>query len=347
MMRNAVLAAVGVLLLPAAASAQGKDELWEVTTQMSVPGMPAGMGAMTQQVCQDRDPAKQAAGPDMDKCKITERSQSGNRMTMTVVCPEGRAVIEHTYNAARTEYKGTMRMTSKDGDMTMNTTGRRIGSCDAQQARRERESQQAKVQGMLDQQQQQARAAHEQEIGRCAEAVQTMDMAKLGIYGQREQQPELYKAITADPSRKAVNAACNARRAEFCKRYQTEEGFLLAKGDERAAAMCGLQAEQVRAGLCPGAAQKESLAFLGRHCLAEAKPLAERHCAGRSFTALRAAGGKGDRYADFCVAYLSNAKLATAAPARPAEERGTPSPADAVQQGISEGVNRLRGLFGR
>jgi hypothetical protein len=126
-----------VALLPAAAGAQGKDELWEITTRMDVPGMPPGMGSMTQQMCQHRDPDKRAApGPDMEKCKITERKDTGQRMTMTVTCPEGRVLIEQTYNAARTEFKGSTRIATKEGEMTMISSGRRIGSCDAESSRR-------------------------------------------------------------------------------------------------------------------------------------------------------------------------------------------------------------------
>jgi hypothetical protein len=78
----------------------------------------------------------------------------------------------------------------------------------------------------------------------------------------------------------------------------------------------------------------------------EAKPFAETHCAGRDFTALRARGGKGDKYDDFCMAYLSNASLA-GAPRREAPATQTPNPADAVTEGVNQGINKLRGLFGR
>jgi hypothetical protein len=154
--------------------------------------------------------------------------------------------------------------------------------------------------------------------------------------------------MQSDPGNKPVVAACAARQAEYCKRYRTEAGFLKAKADPKAAEACGLSVEQVKADLCPGAAKRESLAFLGRYCLAEAKPLAEKHCAGRDFTALRAGQGARDKYDDFCIAYLSNASLA-----RTSREEAPQStnPAEAVTQGVTEGVsqgiNKLRGLFGR
>jgi len=51
-----------------------------------------------------------------------------------LTCPQGKTVIDRSFNAARTEYKGTLKMTTRDGDMTMNMSGR-IGTCDARQPR--------------------------------------------------------------------------------------------------------------------------------------------------------------------------------------------------------------------
>jgi Protein of unknown function (DUF3617) len=133
-----VLAGCAALVLAASAHAQGSDELWEVSTQMNMAGLPPGMGSSTQRVCRDKDPKKEPASRrDMEGCKVTDMKESGNRFTITMTCPQGTAVIDQTYNAARTEYKGTMRMTSRDGDMTMDMSGRKVGSCDAKKARAE------------------------------------------------------------------------------------------------------------------------------------------------------------------------------------------------------------------
>ena len=352
-MKPARLALAAILLLPLALGAAQDGELWEVTSQMNVPGMPSGMGGSTQRVCQDKDPKKQAVPmQESDNCKVTDMKQSGNKMTMTVSCPDSKAFLEHTYNAARTEYQGIMRMTSREGDMTMTTSGRKVGSCDATAERRKREAQVAAIQGQAAQAQDMMRQQYDTQIRQCGEAVQTMEYGKLGMYGQCKQQPEYCQAMAGNPDTKRVLTACTARHAEYCTRYRTEEGFLKAKADAKAAELCGVSVEQVKAELCPGAAKKESLAFLGRYCLAEAKPLADKHCAGRDFTALRLGQGKkGDKYSDFCMAYLSNASLAQRsrreAPAAPASAAQTPNPADAVTEGLNQGINKLRGIFGR
>jgi hypothetical protein len=222
--------------------------------------------------------------------------------------------------------------------MTMAMSGRKVGACDATAEREKQQQQMAAIQGQAAQAQAEVKKANEAQIRQCAEAAQNMDYGKLGMYGQCREHGELCKAMMGSPETRPVASACIARQAEYCRRYRTEDGFLKAKADPKAAEACGLSVDQVKADLCPGAAQKESLAFLGRYCLAEAKPFAERHCAGRDFTALRAKGGKGDKYDDFCMAYLSNASLA---------KGDRTNPAEAVGETINQGINKLRGLFGR
>ena len=92
------------------------------------------------------------------------------------------------------------------------------------------------------------------------------------------------------------------------------------------------------------------------YCPVEAKPIAEANCTGRDYTSKQ--GGK---YGAFCSNYLANADFEQprgSAPARtgtaPAAAGTAPAPdqsqgaksADAVKEGVSKGLNKLRGLFG-
>jgi len=337
--RMFAVALAGALALPFSAGAQGKDELWEVSSQMNMPGMPPGMGASTQRICQDRDPAKHSAqGQNMDKCRVTDRRQSGNTFTVTMACPDGTGVLEQTYNSARTEYKGSMRM----GDMVMNMSGRKVGSCDAQHARGEQNAQQAQMKADVDRAQAKfatdAKRGQEEAIQNCAKAADTMDVAKLGMWGQCHAQPEFCKSYaTLDPGGKAEKA-CTASRTQLCAKFQTPDGFVMAQGSEGTAKVCGVSVQAVKTSLCPKAG---ATAFLGRYCPVEAKPLAQQHCQGRNFTAMRTGGAPKDQYYDFCTAYFANADL---------QEPRTPKPAsaaDTVKDGVGQGVNKLRGLFGR
>jgi len=129
-----------LLALPLAAAAQNSGELWEISSQMNIPGMPAGMGAQTQRICQGDDPARRAAADkERQDCKVTDKKQTATRTTVTMTCKDGKMTVDQQYNAARTEFKGSIKMTSKDGDFTMNTTGRKVGTCNVQEAKREQE----------------------------------------------------------------------------------------------------------------------------------------------------------------------------------------------------------------
>jgi hypothetical protein len=332
-----------LLALPFAAFAQSnKGELWEIT--MSVPGMPAGM-MPAQRVCQGDDPERAAQaqkGKDKKDCKVTDRKQSGNRTTISMSCSDGSTmVIDQQFNAARTEFKSTMSMKSKkDGDMTVTQTGRKVGTCDAVATRQERDAHMDKIN--KDMAAMQAAGAAEQkkfaerQIKQCADAATSMDWRGFGTYGQcynnktdANCKSQLDSLNKMSPE---IAKSCNTRVAEYCKRYQSQEGFLKARADENAAKMCGVTTASIKAAQCPKAAQTESLSFLGRYCLAEANPIAEKNCVGRDYTSKM--GGK---YNDFCTAYLAQASL----------EKPPASTTDQVKQGVSKGIDKLKGLFGR
>ena len=329
--------------LPAASIAQGSGELWEIT--MNIPGMPAGM-MPAQRVCQGDDPER-AAQQSRDKkdCKVTDRKQSGNRTTVSMSCSDGTTmVIDQQFNAARTEFTSTMSMKSKkDGDMTMTQTGRKVGACDAVASRKEREAQMEKIN--KDMAAMQAAGAAEtkkfadRQIKQCADAAANMDWRGFGTYGQcYNNKTDANCKTQLDGLNKMspeIAKSCNARIAEYCKRFQTQEGFLKARGDETIAQSCGVTTASVKEKQCPIAAKNESLAFLGRYCLAEAKPIAQQNCVGRDYTSKM--GGK---YNDFCTAYLAQASL----------EKPAAKPASVTEQAsdqVKQGINKLKGLFGR
>jgi hypothetical protein len=341
-MRFFVAALLAALSVPVLAQS---GELWEITSQMNIPGMPAGMGAQTQRVCQGDDPARRAAAEKKgrEECKVTDKKQSATRLQVTMVCKEGTMTIDQQYNAARTEFKGNMKMTSKDGEFLMNMTGRKVGACDVQQANREREEKAAAAKKQVEAGAAAALASQkqsfEQQAKMCTEAADKMDVTGFGVYGQcyAKKGDKDCTAIlkSMDMNSQGASKVCNARVADFCKRYQTQEGFVKARGDERAAQMCGLSTDSIKAAQCPKAAQGGSLAFLGRYCPVEAKPVAQEHCAGRDYTSKM--GGK---YADFCQAYLANADFE-----KPAAQQ--PSVTEQAKDQVKQGINKLKGLFGR
>jgi len=341
------------------AAAQNTGELWEIT--MSMPGMPAGM-VPAQRVCQGDDPAR-AATQDKSKrdCKVTSSKQTGNRTTVSMSCPDGSTmVIDQTYNAARTEFKSTMSMKSKkDGDMTMTSTGRKVGSCDAVAARKEQDAKMAAVKKQVEAGQAQSAAMMKQQsdlqIKRCNEAVESMQFIGLGQAGQCYKKTDSRDCKDYGKTPSEATKACDARVVEFCRRFQTIDGFMKAGHRENAAQMCGVSTNAIKAAQCPRAEKAGSLAFLGAHCPVEAKPLAEVQCTGRDYTSKL--GGK---YNAFCTNYLANVDFESGKKQRPAESAPAPASAsaapektqgekstDAVKEGVSKGIDKLRGLFGR
>ena len=119
--------------------------------------------------------------------------------------------------------------------------------------------------------------------------------------------------------------------------------------------MCGVSVASIKAANCPKSAKHRSPSSAA-YCPVEAKPIAMEHCTGRDYTSKH--GGK---YNAFCTNYLANADFERppgAAPARPAAPPRHPtvpapdaeppqSTGDQVKQGVSKGLDKLKGLFGR
>src|SRR5204863_5373844 len=132
------------------------------------------------------------------------------------------------------------------------------------------------------------------------------------------------------------------------KRFQTMEGFTKAKGSESAARECKVSTAPLKASFCPRAEKADDLDFVGSYCPAERKVLVKKHCVGRSFTSLPR------KVRVFCQGNVNDEGVIDAGddkPSRPAAQttkseakKGTAQ--DAASDGVSTGINKLRGLFG-
>ncbi len=336
------------------ATAAQNGELWEVSSQMNIPGMPAGMGAQKVTVC--KGPKDEVArDPQASKCKVTDVKKSANRVTVSMSCPEGDATMDYRYNAAHTEYEGTMHMVQRGREMTMNMTGRKLGSCDAnnpQDTRAKANAQAAQIQTTL-------ASESKASARRCEQALQNMDA--FGIEGVQGCNPssEQYKAMMQNPLFKDEVATCCRITNDFCKRYQTRSGFLQVKDKQLAATKCAVSYAKVKAPFCAESAKAESLDlnFVGAYCPEETKALVQSQCAGRDYTAVMKS-----KYGKFCQDHYAfnsegDSGLASdagqggaaktqssgdSAKALPTSVPALPDPAQAVNQGI----NKLKGLFG-
>ena len=137
MSKNRVWMVVGCCLMALATSAQGqrKAGLWEVTSQMSMSGMPSmpAMGSHTQQVCVTQAMIDKYGGPYSNpqnaQCQVTNVSLSPTGMSADLSCT-GRmsmtGTVKTTFvDANTTKTTMLMNMTMGNGQqmtMTMNAT---------------------------------------------------------------------------------------------------------------------------------------------------------------------------------------------------------------------------------
>ncbi len=121
---------------PATAIAQGKDDLWEVTSKMEMPGMPMGMPAQTHRVCIAKGSKDDEYVPRRENCRVQDSKRVGNKLTYKMVCTGKDAMTvagEMTYGT--NSYEGRMVMTGKmEGqpvEMTQTYAGKRVADCTA------------------------------------------------------------------------------------------------------------------------------------------------------------------------------------------------------------------------
>ncbi|HTT11831.1 MAG TPA: DUF3617 family protein [Burkholderiaceae bacterium] len=326
--------------LPAAAQPKEPGDLWEVATEMSMAGMPAGMQMPQrppQRICRARSSDTPPVGDNDGRCQMYDVQRSASSFAWKMRCqgnPPSTGTGEMTFEG-RDGYKGTINMTVGGQSMTMKLTGKRVGDCDATEAKQ----QVAAVQ-------QRAAAAQQQ----AADAFAAMCKGAVDSMMSQQLRPE-------------AGYRCDAKyKADFCSRLQSPEGFAVVAprhpsavagmpgGDLREASeFCGVNGDEIRLRLCKTADAQESVDFLASSCLGYARTtglagakagesfgstIAARECAGRTFSSPPA-----QQYRAFCSAVArqnlmqpatadaatSNAGAATATADPPAEKKDDPA----------------------
>jgi hypothetical protein len=124
------------LASPQVAQGQGKDDLWEVTTKMEMPGMPMAMPGQTNRVCIAKGGKDDDYIPKRGTCQMLESNRKGNKLTFKMVCatPDpmnvtGEIVYTPTTYDGRMQMSGTMQ--GQQMDMTQTFAGKRVGDCTA------------------------------------------------------------------------------------------------------------------------------------------------------------------------------------------------------------------------
>ncbi|MGH8262575.1 MAG: DUF3617 domain-containing protein [Steroidobacterales bacterium] len=133
LLRGLPVAAVIVLASPMVFQAFAADppqgDQWETTTRMSMEGMPMQMPAQTLKICAKRNPTE-PPGAGRQNCTNTNFNRTGNKVTWEVHCtgPEMTGTGEIVYDGTDS-YTGTIQFVSAQGNMTINMTGRKLGTC--------------------------------------------------------------------------------------------------------------------------------------------------------------------------------------------------------------------------
>jgi hypothetical protein len=137
MKRIFIIFAVSLSMLwTAAAFAELKEGLWEVTTQVEMEGMPYSMPPTTIRQCITKsDPVPQTADKGYD-CKIADQKISGNTVSYAVECKgkEGEMQTSGTTTYTDNSMNGTAITNFKmpgqpEMKMTSKITGKYIGNC--------------------------------------------------------------------------------------------------------------------------------------------------------------------------------------------------------------------------
>lgn len=288
---------------------------WENTVEMQMAGF--SMPAQTTKSCIPKKGMTEPPGTGKDdKCKVTRMKNDGKTMSWSMVC-EGKDKMtgEGEITQSSDGYDGKMTMRTADGEMLMKMRGKKLGTpCDAAAIKRQVVAIEAE-----------GAAGLAKMCGESARGVQ------LSVFSGPQ-------PICKDP----------ADRKLLCERAATREGVRTLGAYPEATrkdlgALCGKDYAAMKAQACVAAGKEEAstkcvdnekpvLEFIGASCPAETQVVAQRECAGRTYTALQ-----GSCFRSFCTSYAANLLDKGKKPAAPQQ----PTPEDAAQEAAKKAVKGL------
>lgn len=109
---------------------------WEVTSQMSIEGMPMSLPANKVKVCSPKEWTEPpGAADERRKCVNSDFKKDGSTVTWKMVCAGPPAMTgegEITWDGGES-WAGTVRFAGKDGNMTLKLGGKKLGDCETPQ----------------------------------------------------------------------------------------------------------------------------------------------------------------------------------------------------------------------
>ena len=110
-----------------------QEGLWEITTELEMPGMPMKMPPSTFTQCMRKDHAVPSNAKPGQQCKTKNVSAQGNTVRWTMECthPGGQMTSKGaiTYHRDKMEGSATMTMEGQGMTMTSHFKGHRVGEC--------------------------------------------------------------------------------------------------------------------------------------------------------------------------------------------------------------------------
>ena len=243
------------------------------------------MPAQMRRVCTAHEWTKPPVSQDERGCKASEFTSTPTKTSWKITCPDvaGSAEITRTSPDA---YTGWMKMTMAQGTMTMNLTGKRVGDCDAGEAKKEREAQVASIQTQVAASQQMAADAQAQT---CTTIVQSGDLQRFRMLTDQ--------GMCNDPKYKT--AFCdNIKTCDVYKRLKEGETSRPEYGLQAVAQFCAADVVAMTKACCDEAVKTEDVDFIAAQCPRQARELALQKCAGLSYSALM-----GSKWQRFCTTY--------------------------------------------
>jgi uncharacterized protein DUF3617 len=128
-----LLSSIPARAADAAPAAAQPGDLWEVTTQMSMEGMPMAMPVQKQKVCAPKEWTEPPGGADeARKCQNSDFKKDGPKATWKVTCagPPPMSGEGEIIRDGADAYTGTIKFTSADGNITIKLGGHKLGGCD-------------------------------------------------------------------------------------------------------------------------------------------------------------------------------------------------------------------------
>jgi hypothetical protein len=134
--RFASLAALLVLVATLFPSQAATGDLWEVTSRMSMEGVPMQLPGQKVKVCSPKVWTEPPGGADeRRKCASSDFKVEGTKATWKVTCAGPPAMAGHGELTREGDdaWSGAIKFASEEGVMNVTLGGRRLGDCEVPQ----------------------------------------------------------------------------------------------------------------------------------------------------------------------------------------------------------------------